>query len=261
MRGSPLPDLDRLLDEGVLWLVLNRPEVGNALDGSLSDHLTVELEDAQSRDEIRVVVVTGHGAAFCTGADIGGAAAHERFDVSALDRANRIIRAVTQLDKPVIAAVNGVAAGVGASIAFAADLAVTTESASFVLAFTRLGLMPDGGSSATIAAAAGRSRAMRMALLGEALSARDAYAAGLVSHVVPDADFDETVIDVARRLAAGPPLAFAATKKAINAATLAHLEDALERERTGQTILLRTDDAAEGMAAFSDKRRPEFQGL
>ncbi|MBA3782345.1 MAG: enoyl-CoA hydratase/isomerase family protein [Nocardioides sp.] len=256
-----MADLDRLLDDGVLWLVLNRPDVGNALDDSLSDHLTVELEDAQAHEEIRVIVVTGTGAAFCTGADISGVDAHERFDVTALDRANRIIRAIIHLDKPVVAAVNGVAAGVGASIAFAADLAVTTESASFVLSFSRIGLMTDGGSSATVAAAAGRSRAMRMALLGEALPAHDAYAAGLVSHVVPDADFEEAVIDIAKRLAAGPPLAFAATKKAINAATLAHLEDALERERTGQAILLHTDDAAEGMAAFSERRRPNFHGL
>ncbi|WP_426243511.1 enoyl-CoA hydratase [Nocardioides sp. LHG3406-4] len=256
-----MPDLDRLLEDGVLWLVLNRPEVGNAMDGTLSDHLAVELEDAQLDETVRTVVVTGSGTSFCSGADISGSDAHERFDVTALDRANRIIRALTHLDKPVIAAVNGVAAGVGASIAFAADLAVATESARFVLAFARIGLMPDGGSSATIAAAAGRSRAMRMALLGDPLSATEAYAAGLVSHVVPDAEFGDLVIDVARRVATGPPLAFAATKKAINAATLGHLEAALERERTGQSILLRTDDAAEGMAAFAEKRRPNFHGL
>ncbi len=256
-----MPDLERLLDGGVLWLVLNRPDVGNAMDDSLSDHLAVELEDAQTHDEVHVVVVTGTGSSFCTGADIGGAAAHERFDVTALDRANRIIRSITHLDKPVVAAVNGVAAGVGASVAFAADLCVATESASFLLTFARIGLMPDGGSSATVAAAAGRSRAMRMALLAEPLPASEAYAAGLVSHVVPDAEFEEAVIDVARRLADGPPLAFAATKKAINAATLAHLEDALERERTGQAILLRTDDVAEGMRAFSESRLPIFHGL
>ena len=256
-----MTDLERRLADGVLWLVLNRPEVGNALDHTLSDHIAVELEDVRGHEEIRVVVVTGTGDAFCTGADIGGSHAHERFDVTALDRANRIIRAITQLDKPVVAAVNGVAAGVGAAIAFAADLAVATESARFLLAYSRVGLMPDGGSSVTVAAAAGRARAMRMALLGEALPASEAYSAGLVSHVVPDADFAAAVVDIAGRLAAGPPLAFAATKKAVNAATLSHLEDALERERTGQAVLLSTDDVAEGMAAFSDRRGPKFLGL
>lgn len=256
-----MPELDRLLDDGVLWLVLNRPEVGNALDDHLSDHLAVEIEDAQVDEAVRCVVVTGSGTSFCTGADIGSPDAVDRLDVTALDRANRIVRGITSLDKPLVAAVNGVAAGVGASIAFAADLAVTTASARFVLAFSRIGLMPDGGASATVAAAAGRARAMRMALLGEPLSATEAYAAGLVSHVVPDAEFDEAVIDVARRLAAGPPLGFAATKKAINASALGHLEDALERERTGQSILLRTDDAAEGMAAFAERRDPGFTGL
>lgn len=256
-----MPDLERYVEDAVLWLVLNRPEVGNALDDNLCDHLAVEIEDAQADPSVRCVVVTGSGTTFCTGADIGGTDAHDRFDITALDRANRIIRSITTLDKPVVAAVNGVAAGVGASIAFAADLAVTTRSARFVLAFSRLGLMPDGGASATIAAAAGRAVAMRMALLAEPLSATEAHAAGLVSHVVADADFEETVIDVARRLAAGAPLAFAAAKRAINAAALPQLEESLERERTGQSILLRSDDVVEGMAAFVEKRHPDFNGL
>ncbi|HEU5455296.1 MAG TPA: enoyl-CoA hydratase-related protein, partial [Nocardioides sp.] len=149
---------------------------------------------------------------------------------------------------------------VGCSAALAADIIVATESASFLLAFARIGLMPDGGATATVAASIGRARAMRMALLAEPLGAREAYAAGLVTHVVADAEFDETVEKIVRRLAAGPPLAFAATKKAINAATLDHLDGALERERTGQTLLLRTTDVAEGMRAFGEKRKPTFRG-
>ena len=148
----------------------------------------------------------------------------------------------------------------GCSAALACDLVVAAESASFLLAFARIGLMPDGGATATVAASVGRARAMRMALLGEAMPAREAYDAGLVSHIAPDADFDETVSKLVRRLVSGPPLAFAATKKAVNAATLPVLEDALERERTGQTVLLRTSDVAEGMRAFGEKRRPVFRG-
>jgi enoyl-CoA hydratase len=120
--------------------------------------------------------------------------------------------------------------------------------------------MPDGGTTATVAAAVGRARAMRMALLGEALTAREAYDAGLVSHLSVDEEFPAVVEKLVHQLRQGAPLAQAATKKAVNAATLSQLEPALERERTGQTVLLRTDDAAEGMRAFSEQRRPHFRG-
>jgi enoyl-CoA hydratase len=255
-----LPDLETAVSDGALRVTLNRPEVYNALSAEMADELAELLEDAAVRDDVRVVVVAGTGPAFSTGADISGAEAHQHFDVSALDRANRIVRAIVDLDKPVVAAVNGIAAGVGCSAALASDIIVATESASFMLAFARIGLMPDGGATASVAASIGRARAMRMALLADPLSAREAYDAGLVTHVTSDADFTATVDKVVSRLAAGPPLAYAAAKKAINAATLDGLETALERERTGQTILLRTADVAEGMRAFGEKRRPVFRG-
>ena len=257
---SRLADLETRVDDGVLWVTLNRPHVFNALTGEMADQLAALVEEATGRDDVRVVVVTGTGPAFSTGADISGADAHEGFDVTALDRANRIIRAVVGLDKPVLAAVNGVAAGVGASAALACDIVVAAESASFLLAFARIGLMPDGGSTATVAASIGRARAMRMGLLAEPLTAQEAYDAGLVTHVSPDDEFEDTVALLARRLARGAPLAMAATKKAVNAATLTSLEAALQAERTGQTILLRTADAAEGMRAFAEKRKPVFRG-
>lgn len=247
-------------DRGALRITLDRPDRLNALTAAMADRLAEEIEQASARDDVRVVVLRGTGAAFSSGADLSGPDAHENFDVGSLDRANRIVRAITMLPKPCVAAVHGVAAGVGCSAALACDLVVAAESASFLLAFTRVGLMPDGGATATVAASVGRARAMRMALLGEALPAREAYAAGLVSHLVADADFDEEVARLGRRLAAGPPLSYAATKKAVNAATLDRLEEALERERSGQVVLLRTADAAEGMRAFADKRRPEFRG-
>jgi enoyl-CoA hydratase len=252
--------LDTRFDDGVLRLTMNRPLQLNAMSPQMADVLAERLEQANGADDVRVVVLTGAGDAFSAGADLSGQDAHEHFDVSALDRANRIVRAVVGLDKPVVAAVNGVAAGVGCSVALACDLVVAQESAAFVLAFSRIGLMPDGGATATVAAAVGRARAMRMALLGEALPARQAYDVGLISHVVADADYDATVETLVSRLAGGPPLSYAATKKAVNAATLGHLEAALLRERTGQTILLRTADAAEGMRAFGEKRRPHFRG-
>ena len=253
-------DLDITLERGVLRLVLNRPEHLNAMTAEMADRLADELEAAQGRDDVRVVLLTGAGAGFCSGADLSGADAHENFDVTSLDRANRIVRAIVRLSKPCVAAVNGVAAGVGCSAALACDLVVAAESARFVLAFSRIGLMPDGGATATVAAAIGRARAMRLALLGEALSAREAYDAGLVSHLAEDEGFAATVDSLVGALAAGPPLAYAATKKAVNEATLPGLEDALARERNGQTVLLRTADAAEGMRAFGERRPPRFRG-
>jgi enoyl-CoA hydratase len=252
--------LDISLDDGVLRLTLNRPAQLNAMTGEMADEIAETLEQAAHRDDVRVVVLAGAGGSFSSGADLSGENSHENFDVTSLDRANRIIRAIVSLPKPCVAAVEGVAAGVGCSTALACDLVVASESAAFLLAFARIGLMPDGGATATVAASMGRARAMRMALLGEVMTGKEAYDAGLVSHLVPGDEFGETVGKLTRRLASGPPLSYAATKKAVNAATLDQLEEALTRERTGQTILLRTNDVAEGMRAFGEKRRPRFTG-
>lgn len=247
-------------EAGALRITLDRPGHLNALTADMADRVAEEVERAAVAEDVRVIVLAGTGPAFSAGADLSGEDAHENFDVTSLDRANRIIRAITGSPKPVVAAVNGVAAGVGCSAALACDLVVAAESASFLLAFSRIGLMPDGGATATVAASVGRARAMRMALLAEPMAAREAFDSGLVSHLAADGDFAEAVEAVVGRLTAGPPLAYAATKKAVNGATLHRLEDALERERHGQTVLLRTDDAAEGMRAFAQKRRPVFRG-
>lgn len=247
-------------ENGVLRLTLNRPPQLNALTGEMADLLAETLEGAAHDDDVRVVLVTGAAGVFSSGADLSGANAHEELDVNSLDRADRIIRAVVGLPQPCVAAVEGVAAGVGCSVALACDLVVAAESAVFLLAFTRIGLMPDGGATATAAVSMGRARAMRMALLAEPLSGREAFEAGLVSHVVRDGEVATTAETIVDRLRKGPPLAYAATKKALNAATLAELEGALARERVGQTVLLGTADAAEGIRAFVQKRRPRFGG-
>lgn len=257
---ADLSHLDVQLTEGVLTLTMNRPEVLNAMSGEMNLALSDQLERAASDDEVRVVVVTGAGDAFGTGADIGGAEAHERFDVRAMDATTRLIRAVVGCDKPVVAAVNGIAAGVSASLALACDIIVTHESAAFLLPFSRIGFMVDGGTSATVAAAIGRPRAMRMGLLAEPLSAQEAYDAGLVTHLADAASYADLVATLTRRLSLGAPLAQAATKRAINAATLPALESALDREAQGQTLLMRTADVAEGMRAFSERRKPVFRG-
>lgn len=255
-----MSELEITLDSGALWLTLNRPEHFNALTGDMVVGLVSSLRDAMTREDVRVVVLTGTGGAFSAGADVGGENAHENYDASSVDGANLLMRAILDLDKPVVCGLNGIAAGVGMSTALACDLVVATESAALTLAFTKIGLMPDGGATATVAASVGRARAMRLALLSDLVTAQEAYDAGLVSHVFPDDTYAEELAKIVARLSRGAPLAFAATKKAVNAATLGSLDDAFARERAGQSLLLRTADAAEGMRAFSEKRRPEFKG-
>jgi enoyl-CoA hydratase len=248
------------LRDGALWLTLDQQDTLNALIGEMVLGLVEQLRGAVAREDVRVVVITGTGAAFSTGADLSGDAPQEKYDSAAVDAANALIRAITDCDKPVVCGLNGVAAGVGMSAALACDPVVAKASAALTLGFTRIGLMPDGGATATVSAAVGRARAMRLALLSDLLSAQEAYDAGLVSHVFADDDYADGLAKVVGRLAAGPPLALAATKKAVNAATLDQLPGAFQRERAGQSVLLRTDDAVEGMRAFNEKRRPEFLG-
>jgi len=259
----PTREYDGLLVDlrgAALWLTLDKPETFNALTGEMVLGLVEELRAAVARDDVRVVVVTGTGPAFSAGADLTGDAPQEKYDAAAVDAANALVRAVVDCDKPVVCGLNGVAAGVGMSAALACDLVVATSSAAMTLGFTKIGLMPDGGATATVAAAVGRARAMRMALLSDLIGAQEAFEAGLVSHVFADEDYAEGLATVVRRLATGSPLAQAATKKAVNAATLDQLPGAFQRERAGQSVLLRSADAAEGMKAFNERRRPDFTG-
>ena len=247
-------------EDGVLWLTFNRPEILNAVDGQMMVELAEALEGARARVDVHVVVMTGTGRGFSAGADMASLRLAPEHPVETMDGANRVIRAVVGLDKPVLAAVNGIAAGVACSAALASDIIVAAESAAFLLPFASIGLMTDGGSSASVPASIGRVRAMRMALLGEPMSAAEALACGLITHVAPDEEFPDLVAKLARRLARGPAIAQSGIKKAINAATLPHLEAALDREHTGQRALFTTSDFAEGLDAFAAGRRPVFRG-
>lgn len=250
-------------ENGVLTLTLNKPDRLNALDAAFGKEVYEALKEADNDSAVRVVVLTGSGRGFSAGADLArdreAEAAMENTD-DLLTYANNTVTLMSTMGKPVISAVNGVAAGVGVSYALAADICIAKESASFLLAFSRIGLMPDGGATMWVPAAIGRARAMDMALTAEQIPAPQAAEWGLISRVVPDDQFDSAVAELAAKLGSGPTRAYAKTKAAINASTVELLSKSLEREVAGQTELLKTNDNAEGVAAFREKRAAKFTG-
>jgi 2-(1,2-epoxy-1,2-dihydrophenyl)acetyl-CoA isomerase len=211
---------------------------------------------------VRAVVLTGAGRAFCAGQDLRERQAADAapLEVELRERYNPIIRAMVGMGQPIVAAVNGVAAGAGASLALAADLRIAAESASFVLAFGRVGLAPDCGATWFLPRLVGTARAAELALLNEPLDAEEALRWGLVSRVVPDERLLQDAHAVAERLAAGAPIANALTKRALRRSLEADLDDALDYEASLQGIAGRTADHAEGLAAFLEKRPPRFRG-
>jgi 2-(1,2-epoxy-1,2-dihydrophenyl)acetyl-CoA isomerase len=258
----------RVLRQGsAVRLELCRPESLNALN----DTLAIELRDALLRlgsdHSVRCLVITGSGRGFSAGADIKGG--RRESDGDRGERTRRVLRehinpailAIREMPKPVIAAVNGPAVGVGCSFAVACDLVVAAESAYFLLAFANIGLVGDGGATITIPARVGMGGAALLGLLAERLGAADALSWGLADRVVPDAELEATVTGLAMKLASGPTRAYAATKRALNTSCLAGLADQLELEAELQGKLAGSGDHQEGVAAFRDKRQPRFRGF
>lgn len=247
-------------DGGVLRLTIDRQARMNAID--LDTMRRIADAVGATDPSVRVIVITGAGKAFCTGADLAAASAGggvaEADPEVVMDNANAMIRAVVDAPVPVIARINGPAAGVGASLALAADLIYADDSTYLLLPFTNIGLLPDGGATAVVAAAMGRARAAEMALLGERLPTVEAAAAGLITAALPVADLDSRIDAAAAKLVKGPRRALELTKKAVNAATLGHLDAALAREKTGQIELIGSADFAEGVAAMLTRREPKF---
>ena len=248
------------VDGGVATLTLNRPDALNALNAQLRGELLAAFKTAARDDAIRAVVLTGAGRGFCAGADLRGGDAERDFRAVLTREYNPLIQAVRDLPKPVVAAVNGVAAGAGVSLALAADLVLAAEDARFVPAFNRIALVPDSGLARVLVRAAGRHRAFEILMGERQLSAADARDLGLVAAVVPSDRLAGAARELALRLAAGPTVTVGLTKRLLNAAEQATLADELATEAALQDLAGRTEDHAEGVAAFGEKRDPEFRG-
>jgi 2-(1,2-epoxy-1,2-dihydrophenyl)acetyl-CoA isomerase len=273
MPGSPrVPgnSVDSLVqhatDNQVRRITLNRPEALNALTPDQRERIIQLLAEASADPGVRAVVLTGTGRGFCAGADLraGPATAGERVpgDVARTIRlgAQRLVAAVLDCEKPVIAAVNGTAAGLGAHLAFACDLVLAAESATFTEVFVRRGLVPDGGGAYLLPRLIGPRRAKELMFFGDALTASDAERLGLVNRVLPDAELDKTARAWAQRLAAGPTRALALTKRLVNASLDGDRAGAFAAEADAQEINMTTRDAREGVASFVERRGAEFTG-
>jgi len=250
--------------DGVAWVILNRPDALNAWTPQLGEELTQALDDVAADPEVRAIVLTGAGRAFSSGADLraGMQTSNGSPDVGTPLREiyNPLILRVRTLRKPVIAAVNGPAVGIGCSLALAADLIVAAGSAYFLMAFVNIGLGLDGGASQSLVARVGHARAFQIAYLGERLAADTALNWGLVNEVVPDDQLEATVTTLAGRLAAGPPGSYAAIKRTINDRAYAGFAEVLELEAVVQQERAESKDFAEGVLAFLQKRPAKFTG-
>lgn len=244
----------------VATISLNRPESLNALNATMRQELLAALKAARRDGAVRAVVLTGEGRGFSSGADLRGGAGERDFRRVVTTEYNPLIAAIREMPKPVIAAVNGVAAGAGVSLALACDLVWAAEEARFIQAFVKIGLVPDSGSTRSLVRALGRHRAAELIFTGEPMSAAEARAAGLVNAVVPAAELPAAVAKVAAGLAAGPTRAIGLAKRLINHAEDASLDASLALEAGLQELAGRTEDHAEGVAAFGEKREPRFVG-
>jgi 2-(1,2-epoxy-1,2-dihydrophenyl)acetyl-CoA isomerase len=246
-------------------LELNRPERLNAWSNQLALDLRAAIADAEADPAIRALVVTGAGRAFSSGADLkeaAGRADGETLDVyrRLTERYHPIITGLRLMPKPVVAAVNGPAAGIGLSLALACDLVVASESAFFQLAFVNIGLVPDGGSSLFVPSRVGFARAAELAMLGERLDARTALDWGLINRVWPDEEFPAQTRALLDRLASGATRSYAGTKRQLNRWLYEQMDAQLEFEARIQREMSASGDFAEGIAAFAEKRPPRFSG-
>lgn len=251
--------------DGVRTFTLNRPEAFNSLTVELKEALRDGLAETAADPAVRAVVLTGAGKAFCAGQDLKEHVAALQADNpipfhTVKEHYNPIVRAITSMPKPVIAAVNGMAAGAGASFAYACDLRVMSRSAKFLMAFATIGLTADSGASWTLPRLIGYGRAMELMLLAKPVTAEQALSMGMVTEVVPEGEALSTAQDLASRMATGPTTGYAKIKEALLTAASTNLEQALTAEDKAQSVLGSTTDHREAVDAFIAKRTPTFRG-
>jgi 2-(1,2-epoxy-1,2-dihydrophenyl)acetyl-CoA isomerase len=269
----PLSDqLTRREDGGVLWLTLNRPEAANAVTPDQRDLLIDLLADASARAEVRAVVLTATGKHFCTGADLRhsrpgparpeGAPERVVGDVSRMIQqgAQRLVTAVVDCEKPVIGAINGTAAGIGAHLALACDLVLAAEGARFIEVFVRRGLVPDGAGCWLLPRLVGLQKAKELMFFGDDVPAAEAERIGLVNRVVPPDDLEKVAGEWAARLASGPTRSIGLTKGLLNRSLDSDRATAFREEALAQELNMQTHDANEGVAAFVERRDPDYRG-
>ncbi len=255
-------DLETLLvarDGAVVTVTMSRPHRKNALDPVMARELRATFGDVAHDPSVRVVVLTGAGDAFCSGADLGALTADEVSGLGHMRDIHRVAQALHDVPQPTIARINGVAAGAGLNLALGCDLTVMAADARFSEIFARRGLSTDFGGAWLLPRLVGLHRAKELALLAEVLPAEEAERLGLVNRVVPAAELDAVVADWSARLAAGPPIALAQTKRMLDRAVESSWEAMLDAESTAQALNFSTKDTAEAMRAFFEKREPEFR--
>ena len=255
-------EIERTDINGVCTLALNRPEVYNSFNQSMALQLQQQLDDCASNDEVRVIVITGKGKAFCAGQDLAEATDPNGPGLQTIvrDHYNPIILKIRSIEKPVIAAVNGVAAGAGANIALACDITIAKQSASFIQAFSKIGLIPDSGGTFFLPRLIGMQKALALMMTGDKVSASEAEKLNMIYKAVDDESFDEEIENFANQLAIMPTRGLGLTKKAVNLGLFNSLEDQLDVEEKIQVEAGSTEDFAEGVAAFLQKRQPKFKG-
>jgi 2-(1,2-epoxy-1,2-dihydrophenyl)acetyl-CoA isomerase len=255
------------MSDGAVTIELNRPEALNAWNAQLGADLLAALRRAGGDAEVRALVITGAGRAFSSGADLkdlggGDTTADGRPDIykTLTERYHPIMQTIRALPKPVIAAVNGPAVGIGCSLALCCDLILAAESAYFLLAFVNIGLVPDGGSSLFVPTRVGMARATELSMLGERLPAAQALEWGLINRVIADGELDAQAQVLAARLAAGPTRSYAGTKRQLNNWLYARIDEQLELEASIQQEMAGSADVIEGAMAFVERRQPRFSG-
>jgi 2-(1,2-epoxy-1,2-dihydrophenyl)acetyl-CoA isomerase len=251
------------VDEGVATITLNRPEAMNAFEDGMRETLLERLETYGTDNTVRCIVITGAGKAFCAGGDIVSMAAlQDNNDTTVVEErmtlAARVIQTIKALRQPVIAAINGAAAGGGMNLALACDIRLASERAIFAESFVKIGLIPDWGGFSLLPQLVGTAKAMELMMLGDRIDAAEAQRLGLLNHVYPRDAFNDEVAAFARRLAAGPPETLARIKEGFYLGARESLADGLAYEYRAQRKLFLSDNAREGMRAFIEKRDPTF---